>query len=89
VVISVKAALNGAPDPVVGRPISPSGTGAAEVALSPDDAYAFVMVQDDAQVAVFNLRTALAEGFGGSDFVGDVPVGHLRPEWPQAAIRCM
>jgi len=75
VVISVQAALDGAPDPVVGRLVSPSGTGAAEVALSPDDTYAFVTVQNDAEVAVFNLRSALTAGFGGSDFVGDVRVG--------------
>ena len=32
-------------------------------------------MQDDAEVAVFSLRAALTEGFGGSDFVGDVRVG--------------
>lgn len=76
VVISVAEAENGAPDPIVGTLTSHGGgSGAAEVALSPDDQYAFVTVQDNAVVAVFNLGAALAGTFGPADFVGDVPVG--------------
>ncbi|HXW86634.1 MAG TPA: protein kinase [Streptosporangiaceae bacterium] len=74
VVVDVAAAVDGA-YPIVGSLVSPSGSGAAEVALSADDTYAFVTLQDSAEVAVFNLKTALAGGFGPADFVGDVPVG--------------
>jgi DNA-binding beta-propeller fold protein YncE len=75
VVISTARALAGAP-PVVGRLHgSPGMSGAAEVALSPDDRYAFVTVQDNSALAVFNLQTALATNFANSGPVGDVRVG--------------
>jgi len=74
-VISINAALSGAPDPVVGRLNNPAGAGAAEVVLSPDDKYAFVTVQGNDELAVFNLHAALTQGFGPSDFVGNVAVG--------------
>ena len=74
-VISIKAALSGAPDPVVGTLNNLGGAGAAEVVLSPDDRYAFVTVQSSAELAVFNLQVALTQGFGTSDFVGDLRVG--------------
>jgi len=74
VVVDVAAAVNGA-YPIVGSLISPTGSGAAEVVLSADDTYAFVTLQDSAEVAVFNLKAALEGGFGPADFVGDVPVG--------------
>ncbi len=75
VVISVKAALDGAA-PIVGFLGSPGGSAAAEVVLSPDDKYAFVTLQNTAQLAVFNLQAALTDGFGSAAaFVGDVPLG--------------
>jgi DNA-binding beta-propeller fold protein YncE len=75
VVISVAAAEQGAPDPVVGSLASPNGTGAVEVSLSPGDNFAFVTLQSSAEMAVFRLQAALASGFSASDFVGYVPLG--------------
>jgi DNA-binding beta-propeller fold protein YncE len=51
------------------------GSGAIEVATSPDGHFAFVTLEDSQEMAVFNLRRALAHGFGGSDLVGYVPLG--------------
>jgi DNA-binding beta-propeller fold protein YncE len=42
---------------------SPGGTGAVEVALSPDDQFAYVTLQNSGGVAVFNLKHALSAGF--------------------------
>ena len=75
VVISIKEAEQGVADPVVGDLTSPSGTGAVEVALSPDDNFAFVTLQSSAEMAVFNLKAAEASGFRQSGFVGFVPLG--------------
>ena len=79
-VISLAAAENGAPDPVVGQLTSPDGSGAVEVLISPDGRFAFVTLQNSAEMAVFNLAGALTSGFGPGDFVGYVrlapqPVG--------------
>lgn len=55
-----------------------SGTGAAgaiEVAVSPDDRFAFVSLEGWASIAVYNLQRALAGGFSASDLVGLIPVG--------------
>jgi DNA-binding beta-propeller fold protein YncE len=60
---------------VLGTLTSPHGAGAAGVEVSPDNRYAFVTLQDSAEVAVFDLRKSLAEGFGQSGLVGTVPVG--------------
>jgi DNA-binding beta-propeller fold protein YncE/tRNA A-37 threonylcarbamoyl transferase component Bud32 len=54
---------------------SPGGRGAVQVALSPDAKFAFVTLQRSGQVAVFNLRRALTQGFGPSDLVRTIPVG--------------
>jgi serine/threonine protein kinase/DNA-binding beta-propeller fold protein YncE len=54
---------------------SPGGRGAVQVALSPDARFAFVTLQQSGQVAVFNLRRALTQGFGPSDLVRTIPVG--------------
>ena len=75
VVVNVAKAERGAKGAVVGMLSSPAGTGAIEVAVSPDDRYAFVSLEDSESLAVFNLRKALAHGFGPSDFVGKVPMG--------------
>jgi len=51
------------------------GRHAIQVAVSPDDRFAFVTLQYSRQVAVFNLSQALAAGFGPGDLVGQIPVG--------------
>jgi serine/threonine-protein kinase len=57
----------------VGTLTSP-GIRAVQVAVSPDDHYAFVTLESSAQVAVFNLRRALRSGFGPADLVGLIRV---------------
>jgi DNA-binding beta-propeller fold protein YncE len=52
-----------------------AGSGAIEVAVSPDDRFAFVSLEDSASIAVYNLQRALAKGFGARDLVGKIPVG--------------
>ena len=79
-VISIADAEQGIANPVVGTLTSPHGKGAVEVAVSPDDRFVFVTLQSSDNMAVFDLREALANGFGSSDFVGYVsfkaqPVG--------------
>ena len=46
-----------------------------QVAVSPDDRFAFVTLQSSGRVAVFDLGKALAAGFGAGDLVGQIPVG--------------
>ncbi len=58
----------------VGTLTSP-GKHAVQVAVSPDDRFAFVTLQYSKAVAVFNLGKALTSGFGPADFVGRIPVG--------------
>jgi DNA-binding beta-propeller fold protein YncE len=53
---------------------SPGGQHAVQVAVSPDNRYAFVTLQYSAHVAVFNLRQALTSGFGPADLAGLIPV---------------
>jgi DNA-binding beta-propeller fold protein YncE len=74
-VISVAEAEAGDGGAVLGNLTSPNGSGAAEIVVSPDNHYAFVTLQDSAEVAVFDLRKSLAGGFGQSGLVGLVPVG--------------
>jgi serine/threonine-protein kinase len=59
----------------IGSLTSPSGRSAVEVAVSPDGRFAFVAYQRSHQVGVFNLRRALASGFGSSDQVGVLRLG--------------
>jgi serine/threonine protein kinase/DNA-binding beta-propeller fold protein YncE len=73
-VISIAAAVQGAADPVVGSLTSPHGSGAVEVLIAPNDGYAFVTLQSSAEMAVFNLKLGLAQGFSAADFVGYVPL---------------
>ncbi len=75
VVVNVAEAIQGAPSPVVGTLTSPSGSGAVEVLITPDDRFAFVTLQNSAKMAVFNLQQAVTQGFGASDFIGYVPLG--------------
>jgi len=60
--------------PIVGALTSPFGSGAVEVAVSPDDKFAFVTLESSADLVVFNLQRALADGFTPSDVVGKVPL---------------
>jgi DNA-binding beta-propeller fold protein YncE len=53
----------------------PCCTGAVQVALSPDDQFAYVTLQDSSGVAVFNLRHALSSGFDEASLVGTVRAG--------------
>jgi DNA-binding beta-propeller fold protein YncE len=57
----------------VGTLTSP-GSRAVQVAVAPDDNYAFVTMELSGQVAVFNLRRALQSGFGPADLVGVIRV---------------
>ena len=76
VVISVARAEQGRPDAVLGMLTDPvSGSGAIEVAVSPNGEYAFVTQEGSQQAAVFNLHRALTQGFANSDFVGVIPLG--------------
>jgi DNA-binding beta-propeller fold protein YncE len=75
VVIDVARAEDGAAGAVLGTLSSPAGRGAVEVAVSPDDRFAFVTLELSDSLAVFDLRKALASGFGPADFVGTVPLG--------------
>ncbi|MGE5286145.1 MAG: protein kinase domain-containing protein [Micromonosporaceae bacterium] len=83
-VISTAGAEQGNPDPVVGTLTSTAGGGAVEVAVSPDDRFAFVTLQDKNNLAVFNLKRALTSGFGPSDFVGSIRLG-IRPTGMQVS----
>ena len=74
-VIDTSRAEQGRPGAVLGTLSAPGGSGAIEVAVSPDDRFAFVSLEDSAELAVFRLRRALADGFSRSDFVGTIPVG--------------
>jgi DNA-binding beta-propeller fold protein YncE len=74
-VIDVAAAEKGSSHAVLGDITEGNGTGAISVAVSPDGHYAFVSLEDAAQIAVFNLRQALAGGFGAAGYVGSILVG--------------
>jgi DNA-binding beta-propeller fold protein YncE len=74
-VISASRAEQGGAGALLGTLNGPDGTGAIEVAVSPDGRFAFVSLEGHAAIAVFDLRQALTRGFGASDFVGTIPVG--------------
>jgi DNA-binding beta-propeller fold protein YncE len=76
-VISVAAAETGSGGAVVGYLTAASGTGANQIAISPDDQFAFVSFQTSRNIGVFRLGDALAHGFGPANIVGYVPVGLL------------
>jgi DNA-binding beta-propeller fold protein YncE len=75
-VIDVARAEQGRPHAVLGTLVIPGGMGGIEVALSPDDQYAFVSMEYTGEIAVFSLRRALAGGFGPADLVGAIRTGH-------------
>jgi len=74
-VIDAVRAEQGSPDTVVGTLASRAGTGAVQVTVSPDDRFAFVTLEKSRAMVVFNLRKALASGFGPADVVGSVRLG--------------
>jgi DNA-binding beta-propeller fold protein YncE len=51
------------------------GQGGIETAFSADSAYLFVSLENSSELAVFNLKRALKDGFKASDLVGYVPLG--------------
>ncbi len=51
------------------------GQGAIETAVSPNGDFAFVTLENSDELAVFNLKRALLEGFRPSDLIGMVPLG--------------
>jgi DNA-binding beta-propeller fold protein YncE/uncharacterized caspase-like protein len=58
----------------IGSLSSPDGQFALQVVTSPDDKFAFVALQTTHEVAVFNLKKALAQHFGPDSFVGMIPL---------------
>ena len=62
------------PDAVVGT-LASDGHGSIEVAVTTDGRFAFVSLEGSGGLAVFNLATALSQGFGPNDFIGIVPLG--------------
>jgi 6-phosphogluconolactonase (cycloisomerase 2 family) len=74
-VISAATAEDGDASAVLGTLTSPDGNGAVGVSLSPDNRFAFITLQNSAELAVFNLKKSIADGFGQSGFVGMVPLG--------------
>jgi serine/threonine protein kinase len=72
-VINVAQAVQGAANPVAGMLTSPHGSGAVEVLITANDKYAFVTLQNSAELAVFNLHLGLTQGFSQA-FIGDVPL---------------
>jgi hypothetical protein len=76
-VLSTNEAKAGVPSAAVGTLTVPGvsgNAGAVEVAVSPDNQFAFVTLQFANKLAVFNLQAALANGFGSGAFVGTVPL---------------
>jgi DNA-binding beta-propeller fold protein YncE len=76
VVLSVAGLEKGSPMSAwtVGK-LSSSGQGAIETAVSPDGDYVFVSLEYSNALAVFDLETALHDGFRRSSLVGTVPLG--------------
>jgi DNA-binding beta-propeller fold protein YncE len=75
IVISVAEAEQGSTNPIVGTLTSPFGHDAVEVAVAAGDKFVFVTLEDSAAMAVFNLSSALTNGFGPSDVVGKIKLG--------------
>jgi DNA-binding beta-propeller fold protein YncE len=75
-VVSVAAAESGARHPVLGDLTSYEGLGAISVTVSPDGRFAFVVLEDSAEIAVFNLGRAIAAHLApGVGYLGAVSVG--------------
>jgi DNA-binding beta-propeller fold protein YncE len=75
-VINAKEAEAGnAGGAVMGTLAGPPGNPSNEVSVSPDDKFVFITFQNDGDVAVFNLREAIAGGFGHSGYRGLIRLG--------------
>ena len=75
-VISVAKAEAGAgAGAVLGTLAGPPGNPANEVTVSADGKFAFITFQNDGDVGVFNLREAIAGGFGQAGYKGSVQLG--------------
>jgi DNA-binding beta-propeller fold protein YncE len=79
-VVSVARATQGATRPALGGLSAPdrgatAAGGAAEVAVSPDDRFAFVSLEAAGAIAVFDLRAAAAGRFSGGGFIGTIRLG--------------
>jgi DNA-binding beta-propeller fold protein YncE len=73
-VLDVATLEAGAANAVVGQLQASGGGGAIEVAISPNDQFAFVTLEGSSEMAVFNLGAAIASSFSSSAFVGFVPL---------------
>jgi hypothetical protein len=74
-VISAATAEAGNANAVLGTLTSPGGSGAVGVSISPNGDFAFITLQNSAEMAVFNLQKSVAGGYGRTGFVGMVPLG--------------
>jgi DNA-binding beta-propeller fold protein YncE len=74
-VISVARAEAGRPHAVLGKLTTQAARAAIEVAVSPDSRYVFISEEFSKEIVVFNLRQAIAGGFGAAGFTGDIPAG--------------
>jgi DNA-binding beta-propeller fold protein YncE len=80
IVVSVTRAETGAGRAVLGSLAQPGAHGlggAIEVVSSPDGRYAFISVEYETRIAVYNLHAALADHFSRSSYIGSIPVGQL------------
>lgn len=79
-VLSVNRAETGAGRVVLGTLAQPGAHGpggAIEVVSSPDGRYAFVSVEYEARIAVYDLHAALADHFSRASYLGSIPTGQL------------
>lgn len=75
-VFSVAAATRTGTRPYLGKlSAGPRSSYGAAVVISPDDRFAFVSMEAANEIAVFDLRRALAEHFRTSALVGTIPLG--------------
>ncbi len=74
-VLSVARAESGAGRAVLGLLGGAGPAGAIQVAVSPDDRYAFVALEYRRAIDVFDLAVALAGGFHRAGYVGAIPLG--------------
>ena len=80
VVIDASRASEAGSGAVLGRLMAPrsgaaAGGGGAEVAVSPDDRFAFVSLEGAGVIAVFDLGAAATYRFRGGGFVGTIKLG--------------
>jgi Lactonase, 7-bladed beta-propeller len=76
-VLDARRAERGLPHPELGSLSIPNEVvqSPIEVITSRDDHFAFVSLEVSDEIAVFDLRAALAHHFQRSDFVGTIPLG--------------